>query len=1486
MASPFFNSPRAVRELLFSGEKQVTDIFSARQDSTATSAGAADTTLWDLLRARAARRPHATAVSDPTARLDYGQLVGEAGRWARHLRERGIGQGDPVACAAPRGTWALVAQLAVFAAGAVYVPVDADDPPDRLTDLIGGVGARWLLGLSGQRLPRGVGRIDLDDPAVRKAVAACPHDPAAPGPPPEAVAYIIHTSGTSGRPKPVAVGHRAIAHTMRAYARVFPDPVRCMAAVSPVTTDAFLPGVWWTLLSGGHVLLTSPDPQRALRELAAHLSRGPASHTVLTPSLYSALLPRLDQASPRLRQVVVAGEPCPSTLVTEHHHKMPGVQFVNAYGPTEAAVWCTAAVLRPGDPVTVGTALPGTPVLVVDADGRPVPDGETGEVCVTGVGLANGYHGDAELTAARFVPDPQRPHQRMYRTGDLGRLDEHGRLELLGRRDAQVKVRGFRVEPDGVARVLRQVQGVRDVAVSAHQGRLVAHVVPHWDERGAAEEADENWRRVFGALDFSDERTGWTSSYTGEPLPAPEMDEWIAATVRLATEQGPPDTVLDLGCGTGMILTRLARTASRAVGVDTSAESLTALRERLEERGLSHVELRRADVADTGDCTGMDLVLCNSVTPYLHGPDHLARTVRAALAATAPAGRAVFGDVKDRTLQDAFHASVVLRAAADDTRLADLRAQWRRRVALDPSLLVDPRWFTRCGAAHADVRPRTGRARNEMNDFRYDAVLFPRRPGTAVEVDRWRPWPGSMDALHDLLAAEAGPIGLVHVPNRRTAGACAVRAALAADGPAPATARDLRHLAARAEADAVHPGELQEAASRWGRPLRLSRAAGYRDGAFDAVFLPARSPDTHTDDTTGTGAHAPVAIRWPRPPHPGEPPHSPVHRHVLARAADELLPALRQQADARLPEPERPSHYTFLTALPTKSNGKLDRSALPAPSPERPHLTTPYRAPHLPTEQTIATILATVLQLDRVGLDDDFMELGGDSLTAVRAATQIGDALGLRLPFHSILHHPTPARLAAHLTSATATVPAPRAAQEDLIDPGPTGTRLAASPTHQFLRVNDDRAGGLLPSHAPRFALACHYRIRGPLDTRALARAVDHLVRHQPALRTAVHLTGDPGHLHQTVGPARPGVLHQHRVDPAAPGSLEERLAALDATTPLDPAGGRVFAATLLSAGPQDHLLGLRLHHLTSDGCSLNLVERQLSTLYDDALAGRAPALPATDYRALNAPERPRPEDVAFWADRLTGARPTHLVPPAVRDAETAHDTLLRTRRVPATTATAFRALARAERLTLAGALYALFAATVAADTGQDETLLLAISAPRPEGTAHTAGLHAQALPVRHRFSPSPGLTARQALRAAGHDLHEALRHDSASLLTLAQAHPHIADLFAASQFVFYDFLPAVQGLRLSGCVVERTDQLDPGFTGQLFQLPVDLGLLARENGDALDLAVLFDPAYAPAAYAESLLRRMDDALTAVAASADRPWRGLVPADPCAALTG
>ncbi|MFD0634891.1 AMP-binding protein [Catenulispora yoronensis] len=172
--------------------------------------------------------------------------------------------------------------------------------------------------------------------------------------------------------------------------------------------------------------------------------------------------------------VVVAGEPCPEQLVADHFRAQTSSLLYNEYGPTEAAVWCTGGELRAGEPITVGPAIAGTGILVLDAAGAEVAPGELGEVHITGVGLAEGYLGDPAQTAERFI---EHPAGRRYRTGDLGRLLPDGRLVVVGRTDHQIKVRGYRVEPGEVESVLQSHPEVAQAVVTEHRGRLVAFVV-------------------------------------------------------------------------------------------------------------------------------------------------------------------------------------------------------------------------------------------------------------------------------------------------------------------------------------------------------------------------------------------------------------------------------------------------------------------------------------------------------------------------------------------------------------------------------------------------------------------------------------------------------------------------------------------------------------------------------------------------------------------------------------------------------------------------------------------------------------------------------------------------------------------------------------------------------------------------------------------------------------------------------------------------
>lgn len=428
-------------------------------------------TLSALFERQADRHPEALAVSAEDGELTYRQLDEAANHLALDLIAQGLRPGQAVLAAFPRSARALVAQLATYKSGAVHVPVDPGAPGERLRLLAARTEAAAVLGTA-ERIGDLAGlaplcrAVRLDErSAERPAARSGSEDPA----------YIVFTSGSTGEPKGVVVPHRAIVAMTLARFLHYPEPVRRFLMIWQMTFDAAIGCVWWTLAGGGTVELAPASLDGVMAAVDALLvCGGRISHTAMTPSHYHGALQRLPGPASGPGNVVVAGEPCPRPLVDDHARLQPDTRLYNEYGPTEAAVWCTGTELLPGREVTVGRAVDGAEILVLDESGQALPPGELGEIHVRGSGLAEGYLGDPELTARRFTDHPD---GRRYRTGDLGRLLPDGQLVVIGRSDDQLKIRGHRVEPGEIEAVLQTHPGVAQAVVTARDGRLVAFVV-------------------------------------------------------------------------------------------------------------------------------------------------------------------------------------------------------------------------------------------------------------------------------------------------------------------------------------------------------------------------------------------------------------------------------------------------------------------------------------------------------------------------------------------------------------------------------------------------------------------------------------------------------------------------------------------------------------------------------------------------------------------------------------------------------------------------------------------------------------------------------------------------------------------------------------------------------------------------------------------------------------------------------------------------
>ncbi|HEX2077184.1 MAG TPA: amino acid adenylation domain-containing protein, partial [Longimicrobium sp.] len=444
---------------------------------------ASESCIHELFEAQVERAPDALALACGSLRLSYAELNARANRLAHHLRSRGVGPDARVAISLERGPGMVVALLAVLKAGGAYVPLDPDYPEQRLRWMLEDSAPALLL-TTGELAPRfahaGVPLLDLADEAAWAGAPAT--DPERGALRPEHPAYVIYTSGSTGRPKGAMIQHRNVCGMVAGQVRSLPlEADSRILQFASFSFDGSVYEVFLALARGASLHLSEHPGPLAGDDLVRIVARAGITHAILPPAVLAAL-PH-DERLPSIHTLIVSGDAPPVDLMARWS---AGRRLINGYGPTEATVCTTLHDYVPGSsaPPPIGRPVANVRVYLLDATGEPVPHGARGELYVGGAMVGRGYWRRAALTAERFVPDPfgAEPGARLYRTGDLARWNAEGALEFAGRVDAQVKVRGFRVELGEIETRLLEHPAVREAVVVASQeeGTAAKRLVAYW----------------------------------------------------------------------------------------------------------------------------------------------------------------------------------------------------------------------------------------------------------------------------------------------------------------------------------------------------------------------------------------------------------------------------------------------------------------------------------------------------------------------------------------------------------------------------------------------------------------------------------------------------------------------------------------------------------------------------------------------------------------------------------------------------------------------------------------------------------------------------------------------------------------------------------------------------------------------------------------------------------------------------------------------
>jgi amino acid adenylation domain-containing protein len=1011
--------------------------------------------IHELFEAHADRVPEAIAIVDHCRRtaegqgaaVTYGELERRANQVAHRLRRLGVGPDTRVGLYLERDTDLIVGLLGILKAGGAFVVLDPEHPQRRLAFLLKDTDVPVVL--TRRALMSSLPETSATVVDMEQGIAGEPAHRPESGVKPDNLAYVLYTSGSTGEPNGVLIEHRGLVNGIEGTVRILEiEPAARLMHLLSFNFDGAIGILFWMLCAGGTVYLAPRNGDFLGQGLIDLMEREAITHTLLPPTMIAAMS---DAELPSLHTLVAGGERCSADLVARWGR---GRRFFNMYGPTEVSIFATSACcVADGSPPSIGRPNANLQAIILDRWGQLTPPGVVGELYLGGVGVARGYLHRPELTARKFMDNPF-GKGRLYRTGDMVRyrMTDSGppRLDFVGRLDHQVKMRGYRIELSEVENALRASPRVHDAVVTVHERsgdgrssrRLVAYVTPATVEDSKERESEQiaSWNEIYDQVgddapvatgsqgdlgpeyDPTLDIRGWKSSYTGEDIPQDQMRAWAESTIARILDLAPQE-VLEIGCGTGMLLSRLAPHARRYRGTDLSRYALAQL-EMLKAHvaGLENVHVSQQPAHDLTGLTGdrFDTVILNSVVQYFPSADYLVDVIDGLLGLIGSTGTIFLGDIRNLALLETYHAAVAHSRAGVAVPRHELRGRVQRALINDNELVLHPLFFNALRARFprivgVEIAPKRGAFKNELTLFRYDVTLqIGGEPAQEAPI-AWRDVKSeglTLAWLRDWIAQSApgSTLGLRGIPNARLHQENDLRRWVAGDD-------DHHHQPWEpppGDPWAWEPESLFALPAELSCQVRVSWAAGSADGSFDAIV------------TTGG---------VPVPRFPLDLPIAPRRWTELAndplqgRAHRELEATLHRELREALPSHLVPSAIVVLPALPLNINGKVDLRALPPPMVSD---TTEHVEPQTDAEHKLAEVWCSVLGIHRVGIHDNFFELGGDSLLVMQVVSRLSSIVGLEVPARVFLERPTIHTLARHIDTL-------RAAQQLTKERSPAG---------------------------------------------------------------------------------------------------------------------------------------------------------------------------------------------------------------------------------------------------------------------------------------------------------------------------------------------------------------------------------------------------------------------------------------------------------------
>ncbi|MBC8945043.1 non-ribosomal peptide synthetase [Xenorhabdus indica] len=971
--------------------------------------------------------------------LNYQSLNQQANQLAHYLLEQGIKPDTLIALCIPRSLQAVVALLGILKAGGAYLPLDPSYPKARLQYMLDHSEVGFILTETHlvEKLPISQQKvICLDTAVIQSQLQYMPTSNITERPFPlteNHLAYVIYTSGSTGKPKGVMLEHKGWVNLAFSQAGLFGvDSYSRGLQFASWSFDAMILEMSMTLAYGATLYLISETQQRSPELLDEIVEKHQITHAVLPP----ALLPHLNfNKWHSVSTLLLAGETVPPQIAVRWSQNR---KLFNVYGPTECTSIVTTALLT-DEKITIGKPLPNVVMRILDPEGNLAPMGVVGELYIGGVQLARGYRNSPEITARHFIRDPFSSHatdsreNRLYRTGDLVRWTPDGQLEFIGRVDSQVKIRSHRIELGEIETVLSGHEALSSAVVIAYgqdeDKKLIAYVCPspEWLGEKATEfnaGSVENWTEIFDeqyrqpitnntrqdsirdSVESDSDFSGWMNSYTKQPITLEQMEEWLAGIMHRINALHP-HRLLEIGCGSGLLLYRYAEQCESVVATDISAEVLNRHQHILQQRGWSHVQLRRGDALNLGTLHvgEFDTVVINSVVQYFPNVQYLEKVLEQLMPAVTAGGKILLGDIRNLDLLTA-HATAIEQSHLNGQRIqvGVLANRIQRRLQQEPEFLLSPTYFAQLPTRYpeigrVDILVKRGIGDNEMLRYRYDVILHKRDENTESCHEIPLSWHNfdSFESLRNLLQkGTEDTFGVSGISNAKVKDDLAL-------------AEGLRHWSANQmvtppeNAGSFSPQALKQV-QEFESLLQYAEQCGYQCGVtwsqqqpdlLDVIFSRAVLPPVQARTSYNQNHLA----------------NYPQISAISGELSELLESALKQQ----LPEYMVPGLYIPLERMPLTLNNKVDKKALPIPNEDDLRRQN-YVAPRNEIEIKLSQLWKSLLNVSQVGIYDNFFTLGGHSLQATRLISSIRNDLKVEVPLRNVFEHPTLEQLSQVVT--------------------------------------------------------------------------------------------------------------------------------------------------------------------------------------------------------------------------------------------------------------------------------------------------------------------------------------------------------------------------------------------------------------------------------------------------------------------------------------